>query len=286
MNLSEEIQRFCERHLGNIKTVRTVGGGCINNGAHVTGDRGSAFLKWNLSEKFPNMFFAEEAGLQILESSNTCRIPEVIGVYEGDVHSGILLEWIEAGPASEESWSKFGQDLARMHSFTSDQFGLDHMNYMGSLRQYNGYHQSFPVFFQEERLIPQINLAAGNGFLDQSDINAFDRIFRWLEENMPDEQPALVHGDLWSGNVLFDSEGHGVLIDPAVSFSSRHIDLAMTTLFGGFHDSFYTGYAEVEPLPLEHRRIWDIMNLYPLLVHVNLFGSSYLSQVRQILRSI
>jgi fructosamine-3-kinase len=232
------------------------------------------------------MFFAEEEGLQMLASASACRVPEVIGVFEGESASGILLEWIDSGPASDDAWASFGRDLAHLHEVTSVQFGLDHTNYMGSLQQINNFHVSFPDFFREERLKPQIELAVNRGFLEAGDISSFDRIFKWLDENMADEKPSLVHGDLWSGNAMIDTNGRGVLIDPAVSFSSSHVDMAMTTLFGGFNDYFYAAYAEVRPFNLDHQRVWDIMNLYPLLVHVNLFGSSYLSQTRQILRSI
>jgi len=286
IGLSDEIRIFCERHIGSIKEFKPVGGGCINHGGHVFGAGGDAFLKWNDARKYPHMFYAEEAGLEWLHKADACRVPEVIGVFEGEQHSGILLEWIDPGHADEERWAQFGRDLAKMHQLTGNIFGLDHSNYMGSLQQQNNGHVGFSDFFREERLKPQIRMAVDNGFLQSSDFAGFERIFSWLEENMNDELPVLVHGDLWSGNAMIDANGKGVLIDPAVSFSSRHVDLAMTTLFGGFNGSFYAGYGEVYPFPIDHQRIWDVMNLYPLLVHVNLFGASYLSQTRQILRSI
>ncbi len=286
MKLRDEIKVFCERHLGTLRSYNPVAGGCINHGAHVFGSNGDAFLKWNDPRKFPHMFFAEEAGLELLNNAGACRIPEVIGVYEGESQSGILLEWIEPGKATSDQWAAFGRDLALMHQVKFRMFGLDHSNYMGSLSQSNQFHNSFAAFFREERLKPQIKMAVEKGLLDSPDLASFDRIFKWLNDNMAEEEAVLVHGDLWSGNAMFDQEGHGVLIDPAAAFSSRHVDLAMTTLFGGFTDSFYAGYSEVMPFPLDHQRIWDVMNLYPLLVHVNLFGASYLAQTRQILRSI
>jgi fructosamine-3-kinase len=230
------------------------------------------------------MFIAEAKGLAELKQANSCRTPDVLAVYEGDPNDALLLEYIEPGRPSRGDWFRFGSQLAHLHQTSTETFGLDHSNYMGSLRQSNQQHESFPEFFRNERLEPQIKLALKKGVLNGNDLEYFDKIYSWLEREMNDELPALVHGDLWSGNAMFSTEGEGVLIDPAVSYSSRHADLAMTTLFGGFPDEFYQGYQEQFTMESNVKIIWDVLNLYPLLIHVNLFGSGYLSQTRQILR--
>ena len=282
-SLPRELKEFCEFHVGQINSFSPASGGCINNGGRVVGQNGRAFLKWNSAAEFPGMFVAEAKGLDELKKADGCRVPEVIATYEGDLNDALLLEYIEPGRPSAHDWFNFGYQLAHIHQATSEKFGLDQANYMGSLIQSNQWHDEFPAFFRNERLKPQIELARRNGYLNSTDLKQFDKVFAWLEGEMAGELPVLVHGDLWSGNAMFSKDSEPVLIDPAVSYSSRHADLAMTTLFGGFPEEFYEGYQEQFILESDVRIIWDVMNLYPLLIHVNLFGSGYLSQTRQIL---
>ena len=101
---------------------------------------------------------------------------------------------------------------------------------------------------------------------------------------MPEEQPALLHGDLWSGNLIVDDKGQPCLIDPAVHFGHREADLAMTRLFGGFQEKFYDAYQEAFPLGPDFEERVELFNLYPLMVHVNLFGGSYIHSVDNVLR--
>ncbi len=279
--LTRELKEFCESHLGALISFSPASGGCINNGGRVAGTGGEAFLKWNNSSRFPGMFLAEAKGLAELKTAKSCRIPEVLATFEGDEHDALLLEYIESGNGTAKDWRRFGIELAEIHSVGAEKFGLDHDNYMGSLQQSNRTHETFAEFFRQERLLPQIALAKSH--LNAADLDHFQRVMDWIEKEMKDETPSLVHGDLWSGNAMFSSDGDPVLIDPAVSYSSRHVDLAMTTLFGGFPDAFYEGYQSHTPLVSEVRVFWDVLNLYPLLIHVNLFGSSYLAQTRQIL---
>jgi fructosamine-3-kinase len=109
-------------------------------------------------------------------------------------------------------------------------------------------------------------------------------LYNKLPALLPTEKPSLLHGDLWSGNLIKDDKGEPCIIDPAVYYGNREVDLAMTKLFGGFDDDFYFHYDEAFPLQPGYEDRVDIYNLYPLLVHVNLFGSTYVPSVDRILR--
>jgi fructosamine-3-kinase len=140
-------------------------------------------------------------------------------------------------------------------------------------------------FFIEERLEKQLKLALSSGKMINSDADLFQRLYSRLDI-IPIEAPSLLHGDLWSGNFMTNADGMPCLIDPAVYFGHREMDLAMTKLFGGFDDEFYEAYNESFPLAAGFEERIDIHNLYPLMVHVNLFGGGYVQQVRGILKKI
>jgi fructosamine-3-kinase len=176
----------------------------------------------------------------------------------------------------------FGRSLARLHRHTTGYFGHELDNYMGSLPQSNKKHTSWNSFFVEERLKRQVSLA--NVYFSSSDFAAFERLYVRLDELLPVEPPALLHGDLWGGNYMVAPDGKACLIDPAVYYGHREVDIAMTTLFGGFDESFYTSYLEEYPLEKGWQKRLDIFKLYPLLIHLNLFGSVYLESILSIIR--
>jgi fructosamine-3-kinase len=155
---------------------------------------------------------------------------------------------------------------------------------MGSLVQYNTPEKSWVEFFVCRRLQVQVALAFDSGHLDKSAVTRFDRFYSRLDQIFSPGKPSLLHGDLWGGNYMVSESGEPCLIDPAVYYGHREVDLAMTTLFGGFSAEFYTGYESHHKLEPGWRERLDIYNLYPLLVHLNLFGSSYLGSVTSILK--
>jgi fructosamine-3-kinase len=111
----------------------------------------------------------------------------------------------------------------------------------------------------------------------------FNRLYEVLPSLLPNEKPALLHGDLWSGNYLVDDQGSATLVDPAVYYGNREAEIAFTHLFGGFQPNFYQGYTEAMPLENSFQERVPLYNLYPLMVHVNLFGSGYLGAVERTL---
>tara|TARA_R110002072_G_scaffold4384_16_gene30802 strand:+ start:2184 stop:2876 length:693 start_codon:yes stop_codon:yes gene_type:complete len=227
------------------------------------------------------MFEAEAKGLQLLKNTNTFKIPEAISYGETEKHSYLLLEYINPGTKSPNFNNTFGHQLAAMHQNTASHFGLDHDNYIGSLPQINDCNITHSAeFFVEKRLNPQWHLATQNGF----DFKNIDAFLKNIQNEIPNEPPALIHGDLWNGNYLVDTYGNPCLIDPAVSFTSREMDLAMMQLFGGFPERVYSIYNENFPLENNWKNRTDIWQLYYLLVHLNLFGSGYYNQVNTIIK--
>lgn len=268
----------------HLKSFTPASGGCINNGGRITTTTGSYFLKWNDARKFPAMFQTEARGLELLRAPGVIAIPEVLGAGERGSYQFIVMSYVEQRGRAARYWRMLGERLASLHRVTSSSFGLDHDNYIGSLRQWNKPYASWIDFFIEQRLRPQLELALKDGLLDSSTLQKFETLFKQLPGLLPSEGPSLLHGDLWSGNLITDEKGEPCLIDPAAYFGHREADLAMTQLFGGFDDTFLDSYHDSFPLTPGFRERFDLYNLYPLLVHVNLFGRSYACQVNSILK--
>ena len=257
-------------------------GGCINHGGILVTSRGYLFIKWNDRSAFPAMFEKEAKGLDLLRTTKTIRIPEVIGYDESEIFQFILLELIESKPRVTDFWKIIGQKLAVLHQHSSPSFGLDYSNFIGSLLQHNIPSSSWIDFFIHQRLEFQINLALENRKPVQSLKKKLEKLYLKLPALIPVEKPALLHGDLWSGNLISDQKGYPCLIDPAVYYGHRESELAYTQLFDRFDRIFYQSYEDVFPLERGFEERVDIYNLYPLLVHLNLFGGDYLHQAEAI----
>jgi len=261
-----------------------ISGGCINNGGRVTTAEGDYFLKWNARKKYPGMFAAEAKGLALLRSATSLKIPDVLFNGETEENQFLVLEFITNGVKNEHYWVNLGAGLAKLHRHTAPDFGLDHDNYIGSLSQDNTPSKSWVEFFIDRRLAPQLKRAVDLQMLEAGSASMFEKLFLKLHDLLPVEPPALLHGDLWAGNTMITHEGDPCLIDPAVYFGHREADLAMTALFGGFDGTFFEDYNEAYPLQPGYTRRVDIYNLYPLLVHVNLFGGGYGAQMMSIVK--
>lgn len=270
-------------HQENLKLLnhKPLHGGDINEVFLVVTHQEKFVLKINQANQYPGMFEAEAKGLQLLKNTNTFKIPEVISFGKTESHTYLLLEYITPEKRSPKFDEKFGGLLAMLHQNTAPHFGLDHDNYIGSLPQENdGKHISSAIFYIEKRLMPQLKLAAIKGFIFQN----LDTFYKNVQNEIPNEPQALIHGDLWNGNYLVNTSGNPCLIDPAVCFASREMDLAMMQLFGGFADKVFYTYNETFPLENNWKSRTDLWQLYYLLVHLNLFGSSYYNSVNTILK--
>ena len=266
----------------DIESSQSIGGGCINQTQALTLSNGErVFLKTN--DRPPDGMFKKEArGLKLLrEAKNGPRIPKVVALPEDSNPQFLLLEFIETGTPDHGYYERFGQALAAMHRTTQDHYGLDHDNFIGSTEQINTPEKNGVVFFREHRLRFQQRLARERGRLPVATDQKIDRLCDGLEQwlDLSGEQPALVHGDLWSGNTFSDTAHQPCLVDPAVHFGLRETDLAMTELFGRLPQTFYDAYREASPQNPGYEERKQLYNLYHLLNHLNLFGGSYLASV-------
>lgn len=266
-----------------VRTVKSLSGGCINDAVLVTTSQGPFFMKWNRQEKY-EMFLVEGKGLGLLKRHSQFVVPEVLGCGVVEDKSYLVLEFIESASPDKDYWGIMGRNLAGLHQNLSDSFGLTHNNFIGSLHQNNAKKQNWVDFFIENRLEAQLQLALNSGLITMEYLAGFRKVYSRFEDIFPPAQPSLLHGDLWSGNVMVGPNGLPVLIDPATYYGHREIEIAFTKLFGGFDQAFYESYQEAYPMETGFDQRVDLYNLYPLLVHLNLFGPSYLSGIDRTIR--
>lgn len=283
--LSRELSDALRFALGaNVKNARRLSGGDINDAFELELASGlRVFLKTN--ERAPaRMFPAEARGLDFLRASGALRIPEVLAVSGGrqGEPAFLVLELLEAGPQPRDFEQRLGEGLAALHAFGTPGFGLDHDNFIGHLPQRNTPHESWAEFYWSERLEPQLSLAVASGRATARLRSGLERLSTRLSELVgPNEPPARLHGDLWGGNLHTDADGAPCLIDPAAYGGHREVDLAMMRLFGGFGERVFRAYEAAYPLAPGHAERVELYQLYPLLVHVNLFGGSYVNSVER-----
>jgi protein-ribulosamine 3-kinase len=263
--------------------VSSVGGGSISHTYKLKSSVGMFFLKAYDGENAIDMFTAEAKGLELLRSKSKITIPKVISLYNEDGSSYLFMDYISSSIRNSNYWQELAIKMAELHQQTNAQFGLKDNNFIGSLPQQNDFTDNWLSFFINHRILPLVQLATDRNLVSNLFVDDIERLLKNLANLLPIERPALVHGDLWSGNLMVDSQGHPCLIDPAVYYGHREMDLAFSHLFGGFEQSFYDAYQEVYPLEPDFDSRVDIYNIYPLLVHLNLFGKSYLRQIESIL---
>ena len=261
-------------------------GGDINKAYGLTLNTGDKiFMKANAKSNAA-FFTAEAAGLSAIASTKAISTPKIIctGTDDGeDVgYSFLLLEFIKSSGKISAHWETFAQELAAMHmADVGKEFGFSQDNFIGARPQQNTPAISWISFFRDQRLAPQFK--AADSYFTPDDREKITKLLDSLDRFLIEpEQPSLLHGDLWSGNVMCGSDGKAMLIDPACYVGHREADLAMTELFGGFPQSFYDTYKEAFPLQPGYEERRDLYNLYQLLNHLNLFGPTYLEPVLSI----
>ena len=274
-------KEICNSINEKFKKSTPLSGGDINEVFLLETTSQKLVIKINYSAKFPDMFEAEAKGLQLLKSKSNFIIPKVFYVGKIEKYSYLIMEHIEQGNPKTNFSSEFGEKLAALHQNSNSHFGLNHSNYIGSLPQKNPIILKANDFYVYHRLAPQFSLAQKNGFK----FNNLEQFYQKAMDVIPDEAPSLIHGDLWSGNFMTNQNGKPVLIDPAVAYAPREMDLAMMQLFGGFDQAVFEAYQQHFPLEENWKYRIELFQLYYLLVHLNIFGSSYFNSVNQIIKN-
>jgi len=287
-NLPESVRTSVEEAVdGIILGVDPVGGGCIANACRIRTTDRDYFLKWASGEA-GSTFVAEGTGLAALaNATDRLAVPRPIVAKNADRDSaGILvMDWLEEAPKDVRFWEALGSGLAALHAeHAGDEFGFERDNFIGRLPQRNSRSDDWRTFFIESRLGPQVAMARELGRWRSGWTSGLDGLVRRIPEIL-DAHPrrSLVHGDLWSGNVLATTSGRAALVDPAVYVGDREVDIAMSELFGGFSSRFYEAYNDAWPLAPGYDERRDMYNLYHLINHLNHFGSGYAGQVDAVL---
>lgn len=241
-----------------------------------TGDGREVFRKHATARQVQ----AEAQGLYAIAATATLRTPAVIEVGDGE----LLTEKIEPGTATGRGWEVLGSQLAAMHRIPQPCFGFVDDNFCGNTPQPNPRMDDGYAFFAEQRLLFQGRMAFDAGLLEPRDLQALEQLCRQLPGLVPEQAPALLHGDLWNGNVLFDPGGDPVVIDPACYWGWPEAELAMCALFGGFPEAFYRSWEKTAEPAAGWRGRLPLYQLYHLLNHLNLFGSGYYAGVSRVLQ--
>lgn len=254
-----------------VTAATPVAGGDINQAFRLTTAEGPAFLL--IQPHTPASFYTHEvAGLQAL--SQAVNTPTVLGTGEIAGTAYLLLEFLETGTGSQY---ELGQAVARVHQLTASQFGFAGDNLVGKLPKNNHWQADWTTFYLTQRLDPLVKRAQAHHLWNAHRESDYQRVRAAIVTENQERSivPALLHGDLWSGNYLFTAEGTPTLIDPDVLYGDREFDLAMTTIFGGFEPAFYQGYQATYPLDPGYAARLPHYQLYYLLAHLNLFGETY-----------
>jgi fructosamine-3-kinase len=264
-----------EERLGcAITTARSIGG--QHGVAHFLLERSDGRTVFAKLSSSGAGFAAEAAGLQWLGEAGAA-VPAVLG-WDEDF---LVLDWIEGGAPDRATAFRFGKELAAVHASGADGFGAPWAGVIAGLPLPNepaAPGQNWAQWYAEARVLPYVRMARDNGVLSADDVRLLEAAAAYADEVAgPPESPARIHGDLWSGNVLW-SAGRGWLIDPAAHGGHRETDLAMLALFGAPHlEAILAGYQERAPLAAGWPGRVPLHQLHPLLVHVCLFGGSYVS---------
>lgn len=286
-SLNEALADTCGEEVHVIER-KAVHGGDANDSYKLILSNGRAlFIKTNGIEK-ADSFRAEAEGIAAIRTTGALRVPCIHAVGIDNDYSFLLMEYIDIARPERAFWEKLGMGLARMHQTNTTSFvkagkyGFERDNYIGAGYQKNTAKDSWTEFFAECRLRPQFELASR--YFDTDMLRKMEKLLEGLDRILIEpEKPALLHGDLWSGNFMSDEMGQPMLIDPAVYVGCNEADIAMTELFGGFDRRFYDSYFDFMGVVPGYEDRRDIYNLYHLLNHLNLFGSSYLYAVVRII---
>ncbi len=268
----------------DLLNVRALSGGCINAASALDTTHGPFFVKWNKSAA-ADLFLREADGLkELAKADSELIIPEVVlaKTPENQFPGMLVTEYLEAASNRSEQDEVLGRGLAQLHKFTAQAFGFESDTYCGATLQDNSHKTDWVAFYSENRLAHLLKMIREKRELSATENSRYEQLLQKLPSIIGhNPAPALNHGDLWSGNYLYTNKGPA-LIDPAIAYADRELDLALTTMFGGFSDSFWEAYQETYPLPADWQSRNPVYMLYHYLNHYYLFGGGYGTQALQI----
>jgi fructosamine-3-kinase len=267
----------------SIQTMKRMHGGSINESFFVETEKNKYFIKYHPNP--PKRFFSlETEGLNKIRETETVSVPEVLAHSDEKEAAFLVLEWIE-GSKSAETEAMLGSQLAALHEKMGIRHGFSEDTYIGILPQPNGLYGSWLEYYRDKRLHAQLALGiekkAIKGKRREKLEQLLERLGNWIPEQA---DPSYLHGDLWGGNWMAGPGGRPYLIDPSFLYGDRHFEIAFTELFGGFSQAFYRAYNERFPIDAFYEERKPLYQLYYLLVHLNIFGEAYGSQVDAVLR--
>lgn len=266
-----------------IVTLQSLGGGCINDAFRASDGHFDYFIKAN-RKSYLKAFENEAQALREIAAASAVRVPEPIATLQGQSQAYLILEYIASRPSRVGDWDALGAQLAALHQIEQPYFGWDRDNLIGATPQPNPATDNWIDFFRVHRLQHLLTLCRDKGFVLNEGDALLERMPDYFAGHQP--RPALLHGDLWSGNVAFDNQGAPFLFDPASYYGDRETDIAFTEFFGGFGDAFYRAYQEALPLDPGYELRKILYNLYHCLNHVYLFGGSYANQAQMMAKQL
>jgi fructosamine-3-kinase len=282
------LARGLQRDAARIVSFQSLGGGCINQASRLVTDAGVFFAKWNPAGP-PDLFLREAEGLQEMALAETgLAIPHVVAASgpRGGVPGFLITEFLEPAAARDHDQDDLalGQGLARLHARTAPRFGFATDTYCGATRQPNAWLETWPEFFAARRVRPLVEAIERERGLSAAEVRVYERLLARLPDLLPAHStPSLIHGDLWSGNVLWTDRGPG-LIDPACAYADPEMEFGISSLFGGLSGRAMAAYLDAHPLPAGWRERVPLYQLYHLLNHHLLFGGGYGAQAIAIAR--
>ncbi len=289
MSLPAAIEHaLCEAGIdGRVATMSPLTGGCIHRVDQITLDDGTTLVVKSTTADHLGLFEEEAVSLRVLERTGTVLVPAPLAVVGRGGVAVLLMRAIRSGGGTPEAWQRLGQELAALHRDNPDPpavgYGFSVDNHLGTTHQPNAWCDDWARFNAENRLGHQLELARRRDRLRSSEAAGVQRVIAKLGMLIPAApKPALIHGDLWSGNAIAAIDGRRTeriaLIDPACSIGDGWADIAMMRLFGGFPSECFTAYASMID---DHDRIESriaVYQLYHVLNHVNLFGRGYVEK--------
>lgn len=274
-----------EEYLGErLLSARPMGGGCIGEVYRVELEGGSTLVA-KVDRESASHLEREAYMLRYLGENSDLPVPQVFYGSE----TLLLMEYVEGSSRFSDGSERHAAELlAALHGISADAYGHERDTLIGSLDQPNLWTGSWIEFFREQRLLYLARVAHEAGRLPRVDLEGIHRLAERLDDYLEEpEHPSLVHGDVWSANVLAKGDRITAFLDPAIYHADPEVELAFISLFDSFGEAFFERYAEIRGIRdgfFEERR--DLYNLYPLLVHVYFFGGGYLESVRTTLRRL